>query len=101
MIKIVPVYYKQFEQIQRGRNDLNIYVSNDNPKEFKKGDILRIIECEPLKRGQRETGNFIHVEVTDLTDVVYDKDRSRIYKMYIKPRLDYTICLHSIKNKGV
>nr|DAE01460.1 MAG TPA: protein of unknown function (DUF3850) [Siphoviridae sp. ctQtc11] len=96
MIKRIKIFYPLFEQIQRGRNNLNICVK-EYEKEFKKGDILMLNEIEYTRKEDKPTGCFMHVEVVEIIGIHEDEYQNRIYIMNIKPRLDMRIALQSLK----
>lgn len=96
MIKVVSIFDCLFKQIQKGRNDLNIYVDSNSFRRFDKGDILRLEEQYPTPDGEEKSGCFMHVEVSKV-EIKKDGDGNKIYKMIINPRLDKRIKLHALK----
>ncbi|WP_050638454.1 DUF3850 domain-containing protein [Candidatus Stoquefichus sp. SB1] len=97
MIKNVPVFDCLFKQIQKGRNNINIYVYCHSDRKFEKGDILRLEEQYPTPSGEEKSGYFMHVEVSRVTKVEEDSNGNKIYMMIIKPRLDKSVKLHTLK----
>lgn len=96
MIKIVPVYSHLFQEIQKGRNNLNIYVYSHSARRFEKGDVLRLEEQYPTAIGEEKSGCFMHVEVLNV-HIKKDKEGNKIYMMHIKPRLDKRVRLNSLE----
>lgn len=87
MIKEMNVFYPVFRKIINHQEYIDIYICDESHKNYKKGDILRLLEND---KNCKRTDSFIHVEVTKII-MLQANDEAKIVRLYIRPRLDMKI----------